>query len=99
MTNPPQPYPGDLIASLPDTTNHRRTFLDSLGRPLEGELTVERLNPATDENTVIIATPVPVPLTGGVFAADLPPGSYRIRGLLRTASGEQVTYDNTVTIR
>lgn len=99
MTNPPQPYPGDLIALLPDATSYRRTFVDSLGRPLEGELTVERLNPATDETTVIIATPVPVPLAGGLFAADLPPGTYRIRGQLRTASGEQVAYDNTVTIR
>lgn len=82
-----------------DVTGYRRTFVDSLGRPLEGELTVTRLNPAADETTVIIATPIAVRLAAGVFAVDLPAGTYRIRGQLRTASGEQVAYDNTVTIR
>lgn len=99
MTGPPKPYPGDLIARLPETGRYRRTFVDSLARPLEGELTVTRLNPPSDETTVVIATPVAVPLIDGELSLDLPAGIYRVRGQLRTAGREQVTYDDTVTIK
>lgn len=90
----PQPWPESSAEA-----SYRRTFVDSLGRPLEGELTVERLNPPSDETTVVIAAPVAVPLAAGELTLDLPPGIYRVRGQLRTAGREQVTYDDTVTVR
>lgn len=79
-SRPLNAYPGDLPASQRAAARppFRRVFLDSLGRPLAGQVT---FRPSRGVGSVT------VPLVDGVLQVQLTPGQYRMVGTLKTVDG------------
>lgn len=90
----PVPHP----QSLAGTVNYRRSYLDTLGRPMRGDVTLTGSARSASGDAVVVPAPVAVPLVDGVLDVNLPPDVYRVVANLRTADGARVTDSDTVTL-
>lgn len=93
MTRPeqPQPYPGDLIVSLPGTVHYRREYRDALGRPMRGRVTITGAARSEHDGVVTLPAPVVVDVADGILDVDLPPDTYTITAALRTRDGDRAS--------
>jgi hypothetical protein len=99
MTRPPQPepYPGDIpprAQARPGWAVLRREYLDALGRPMTGDVSIISRTRAVVGDTIIPASSVRRPVVAGVLEVELPPNTYELKAQLRTADGDTFT-DNT----
>ncbi len=66
-----------------------RAFLDLLGRPMTGRVTIYGPGERTVAGAQVPAPPVVVPLVDGILNVSLPPGAYDLYAQLRTVDGDQ----------
>jgi hypothetical protein len=90
----PQPHP----VAVPGTVTYRHEYRDALGRPLRGTVTLTGRTGADLDGLTVPPAPVPGELVGGVLEVDLPPDTYRLEGVLRTAEGARVTVRDEITL-
>ncbi len=95
MTRPeqPQPYPGDLIATVPGAVRHRRQYRDPLGRPMTGSVTLTGRATTGDG---YVPAPVTVAVLDGVLEVELPPDTYDAVATLRTVDGARLTVRDAI---
>jgi hypothetical protein len=90
----PQPHP----VAVPGTVTYRHEYRDALGRPLRGTVTLTGRTGIVLDGLTVLPAPVPGGLVGGVLEVDLPPDTYRLEGVLRTAEGVRVTVRDEITL-
>lgn len=83
----PQPWDDGSPGMVP----LRRTYRDSLGRPMIGQVTI------TGREGLTVASVV-VDLVDGVLDVGLLPGSYTLQAALRTSEGGRVDDNDEVTL-
>lgn len=81
---------------IPGTVVLERNYLDLLGRPLNGTLTVAGSAALEVSETVIHPQPVKVELEGGQLLMRVPAGEYTVTGQLWNDDDETVHIDETV---
>jgi hypothetical protein len=95
MPAPALPQPRNSAVMV----RYRRLYRDLLDRPMTGTVTLTNATRVATADRVIPArTSVPVELVDGVLDVHLPPNTYRVVAQLRTADGEELTDQDTVTL-
>lgn len=90
------PDPALPIPPAPERAASRlvRSYRDPLGRPLTGAVSLLPLEQADGQ---YVAVTVPIELVDGTATADLPPGTYLLSGILRTADRTPVVINEKIT--
>lgn len=97
MPDPALPVPLPEPTEDTGTPLFRRSYVDALGRPLTGRLQLTPLEPL-DGDQMMLAVPVGVQIINGVAEANLPPGSYRLTGILRTVDRTAVVVNQQIVL-
>lgn len=95
MPSPAHPFPR---GSGHDTVPYHRRYLDSLGQPLEGTVTIARKSAASTGQTVLTGAPARAELVGGHLSVRLAPGEYELVAQLRTRDGVGQVHKDSVTV-
>lgn len=85
-------------APLAGTVRLHRAYLDPLGRPFVGSVTITGGDRQETGASVVIPASVTVELVAGVLEAHLPPGTYRLDAALRTVDGARASDTTTTTL-
>lgn len=96
MPDPALPEPRQR--SVPGAVPFTRTWVDALGQPLSGTVTLTGKTRVDLGGVSVLPAPVSVQLAGGVLDVRLPPGTYRFEADLRTTAGVKVTDAGTITV-
>lgn len=83
---------------VPKGVRYHRVFLDALGRPLTGQLTLTLAEPVESRSTVVLPVAVTVDLAEGAINVHLAAGTYAVQARLRSPDGEPVVFSETVTL-
>jgi len=95
----PQPRALSARAALPGTVTLRHEYLDALGRPLTGTVTLIGKAGARLDGITVPPAPVTAELAGGVLEVALLPDVYHLEGSLRTKEGARVSVRDEITLQ
>jgi hypothetical protein len=95
MPTPARPFPRDRGH---DRVPYHRRYLDQLGRPLTGKVTITRRDHHATGEVVVPAGSVPVELVDGHLNVRLAPGEYELTAQLRTRDNVGVLHRDVVTV-
>lgn len=98
MTMPDLALPTPRPRPLEDTVHLHRAYRDPLGRPLRGAVKITPARRSQNQDTVVPAVTVEVPLVGGILDVHMPPGTYRLSATLTSATGSSIVDDSEVTL-
>jgi hypothetical protein len=94
MPSPALPFPRNTRAS----GRCQRRYVDSLGRPLAGTVTITRRGAHVGDGVVMAAAPARVELVGGNLDVQLLPGRYELAAQLRTVDGVGTTFKDELVV-